>query len=195
MIEERRHPDDHLRIDLGDHANVSVRSHDLAASTGEHEGIEADTGIVRLPEGEVGGIREGIDVAERDIGIAKFHEPFTGRLKIVQVVARVDKRDGIGGTSGRACHENGSQLVLETALRSGWPVAKHAGDCSRLFAKDRGIGSDDEVARVVEIAFGSEWEPSEIVRRPDISSGQVVSPEQTPVMCREGHKPCSQEAS
>jgi hypothetical protein len=60
VIEEGGHADDDLGPHFFDEGDVSLRAHDLATARADHEGAEAESCMMGLPEGEVRGIGEAV---------------------------------------------------------------------------------------------------------------------------------------
>ena len=122
MVDEGGHADDHLGFDFVDQAHIAVGAHGLAAAGAEAEGAEAEAGVVGLPEGEVRGVGEQVEVLPLRPGIANLHQALAGGTEDVEVVGAVEEWHRIGRATGGAGQEQRAELAGEV-LRHRCPPA------------------------------------------------------------------------
>lgn len=94
VVEEGGHGDDGIGVELGDDADIAVGAHGFAAAGGEGEGVVSQPCVVRLPEGEVRGEGEGVDVAVFRFGAADLHEASTAGFESIEVMLGIQEGDG-----------------------------------------------------------------------------------------------------
>ena len=98
-----------------------------------------------LPEGEVRGEGEEVEVAELRAGVADLHEAAPRRLETIEIVLGVEEGNRLGGSTGGARHENGAVLPLEPGLHSGLPAGERPEDRRRPPREDLLVGNEHEV--------------------------------------------------
>ena len=95
MVDEGGHADEDVRLDLLYEVDVSLSAECLAAAGAQHEGAEAQPGMMRQPEGQMRRIGEEIHVPVLFLRTACEHQTDAADVQIVQIVLGIEKRHGV----------------------------------------------------------------------------------------------------
>ena len=116
VINERRHANQHIRLDLLNEPKIAFGAHYFSAAGARGKDAKRRAPVVGLPEGQMRCVRKQIHDAHFAVRTAYLEKPFPGERKVVQIVSGEQKGNGIGRPPRRARHENRPELGFKTLL-------------------------------------------------------------------------------
>src|SRR5882724_3644434 len=85
VIQEGRHADDYLRLQLADETQLAIRAEDFPAAAAKHKIREFHAAVVSEPKSQVRRVRERIQQPKIRLGVADFKNAFASQREVGQV--------------------------------------------------------------------------------------------------------------
>ena len=189
VIDEGRHPDEHVGTDLAEETKLTLGAHDLAAAGARGEHAKARAPVVSQPKRQVRRVGEHVKQLVLAPRTAHAKDALARELEIREVVVRVEERHGVGAAARRAREKDGAELVFKTVRHRFAPVQQRAENRRGAARKEVAVRHEQEVAsflriirRVEQVGLAGEGQPAQVVERAKIIGGELEPAEQLAVV-------------